>query len=661
MNMKPVNKILLALGVFALTFVSCEDTVEPQSPAPTVSENCQGVYFPVSDAYNNAAYEMEPTETREITLAMSRTRTGEAVEVPLTVVVNDSDVFVVPETVYFGATDTLSTFTVTFPNAEEGITYNLELTVSGDDYVNPYMSDLYVATSVTLIKWESVAAPAVMLDGMIATLFGVEQYPFYVYYEIAELGSGITKYRFLNPFARVPTSVDADGIYDAYPYTETGDLVDATSDYNMIVSVENNAATMEPFDFGTDWGYGMMSGGTIYGYYSTSLSSYPLGVVDGDVITFGASSLYFSMADYSSGGAYVASTPTIIYLTKDAYLAANLVIEDYNAVEYNLISGAISEFSSAMRGTSWDQTFAKAIDLDEDNEDSEYKNLYYLADLYATGYGLAFYYDAELNRLTIPSDQETGLSVFGQAVYMSASTSVASGMTTAANGVETYTFGIAFHYADGTILGDFQEEFYYSEASISFGIDNFCGNFTMTGSSFFGDPDANMSVTIAKHGANNDSLVITGVTYAAEIYASFDSQESIMSIAPQVLADYYGYDMTLYTVDNDGYTSTTLTLDFGVSISGNLRVDTFSNAAGYVLYSATAGGYVDGYYDIVFTPVSTRQAVAKSATKSATSVRAHQQIVMKEKTSGNKLSVQKNRNIYKERKQHIRQSATIVF
>lgn len=668
MNMKPVNKILLALGVFALTFTSCEEVVEQQGPAPAVPENCLGIYFPVSDEYNNSAYEMEPTATREITLAMSRTKVGEAVAVPLTVEVNDSSVFVVPDSVHFAATDTVATFTVTFPEAQDGITYNLRLTVSGADYVNPYMTNLYVSTSVTLVKWNLVTEKAILVDGIICSQYNVPAAAFYVTYEKAEQ-SNMTKYRFLNPYTTLPTYKDpnaaaedleavpdADGIYDGYPYNAP-EKVDSTQDYHMIVTVQNGVASMDVFRLGVDWGYGIMVSGCIYGNLSTDLASYPLGTMEGDIITFGPKSLLFSEPNYNDGAVYIVPTTTSIYLTKDAYLEATRTIEDYNDLDYTEIAGAVSEFHSDMAGASWNQWFGKAVDIDANNPDSDYKNLYYLADLYTTGFGLAFYLDEASGRITIPAAQNTGMAVFGDTVYMSISSSFQSVKTVAANGVETYTLGLSYHYKDGTLLGEFEEVFYYSKDAVSFSIDDFCGNFIMTGNTLFqGGTDAEMEVKIDKCGT--DSLVITGIDFAEKIYATFDAEYFIMSIAPQALADYElngsVYDMNLLTVDKTGNPSETAILEFGIGVSGNLFVDDLSNAVGYVIYSDKVGGYADGYYNIVFTPVSTKKAVAKSAKP----VRAHKQIVMEEETRGNKLSVQ-DRNIYKERKQHVLQPTSM--
>ena len=343
-------------------------------------DDCWGILFPTGNGYNESSYAMESDAAREITLAMSRTKAGEAIAVPITVKVNDNNVFVVPEYVYFAADETLTTFKVAFPEAEVGVTYNLELAVEGDEYVNPYLlQEPVLNTSVLLIKWESETHVGVMIDGMIANFFPVSQYPFYVQYEKAELNNGAIMYRFLNPYTTLPeykdpnaaepeAIADADGIFGGYPHNYPGD-VDKSKDYNMLVIVEGDEATMEPFELGMDWGYGMLSGGSIYGCFSMDIATYPLGVVDGDIITFGANSLFSSMADFQDGGAYPVSPTTTIYLTKEAYMEANKVI-DYNEVDYEPISGAISEFSSEMQEQSWQQPFAKAIDIDAENENS---------------------------------------------------------------------------------------------------------------------------------------------------------------------------------------------------------------------------------------------------------------------------------------------------
>ena len=81
-------------------------------------------------------------------------------------------------------------------------------------------------------------------------------------------------------------------------------------------------ASLKPVQYGMDWGYGMFSGGSVYGNLSTNINSYPLGVYNEKAgsITFPANSLYVSMADYQDGGAYPCTNPSYLYLSAEAYL-----------------------------------------------------------------------------------------------------------------------------------------------------------------------------------------------------------------------------------------------------------------------------------------------------------------------------------------------------
>lgn len=83
-------------------------------------------------------------------------------------------------------------------------------------------------------------------------------------------------------------------------------------------------ASLKPVQYGMDWGYGMFSGGSVYGNLSTNINSYPLGVYNEKAgsITFPANSLYVSMADYQDGGAYPCANPSYLYLSAEAYLSS---------------------------------------------------------------------------------------------------------------------------------------------------------------------------------------------------------------------------------------------------------------------------------------------------------------------------------------------------
>lgn len=630
--MKLINKIFI-LGLFSLLFIGCEDT-NPIQPgeSPQIEEGCMGVYFPTT---NTKVFELEPTEATviEITIARTLIDSLEAQEVTLVVVENTDDVFEIPETITFAPEAESVTFEVNFPNAEEGKAYKLSLAVEGEKVVNKYSSLLpNVSTSVTRISWTTLEDPVIYVDGTIITFFGVELLPMYAWGERAET-SDVIKYRFKNVY-KYTAEKDEDGIYGGYPYN-VSKYPFADGEYTTIIEInkKTEAATMEPHDIGLDWGYGMMSIGTILGNLSTNATAYPLGVISGDKITFPPSSLY--IAD-DEGASVANKAPTLIYLTKEAYIADNLKIDDFNDVEYEYIEGAVTEFYSAAFDEGWNQTIAVAIDLDEENEESDYKDLYYLEDLYAEDYGLAFYnFDGKIK---IPAEQKIGLKIFGQEVYVSQSDSISSSFSVTAGGVDAYVFGLKFHYKDGTVLGHFVEEFFYSENAITVEKADFHGSFVLTGESpFEGEEPLEETVKISA-GEGVNTFVITGVPLAEEILAKYNETTSVMTIAPQELADYGPYDISLFTLTAAGQPSGTATISFKQNIKGNLVLASDTKAIGYLLNSDEAGGFVDGAYDLVFTRVKEASKVAplqKAAAKATLKTKTQVKIQKVEKSTKN--------------------------
>lgn len=137
--MKLFNKFLFVLAGIMFIFAACEEPIADREPSPLTPETNQGVYFPSS---NKAVYEMEPTAPTQFDVVVARTDSTNALDLPIVVDLNDEDVFVVPETVSFAAGEKEATFTVSFPTAGEGTTYNLKLSVRGDEFDNPYSSTI---------------------------------------------------------------------------------------------------------------------------------------------------------------------------------------------------------------------------------------------------------------------------------------------------------------------------------------------------------------------------------------------------------------------------------------------------------------------------------------------------------------------------------------
>ena len=554
MKTKHIILPIILGGMLAIT--SCDDDINREL-SPEVLKGCQGAFFPSTNTSN---IELEPSEPTEITLTISRTAT-DAATIPIIADINEYSIFNVPESVSFASGETSKDIKVTFPNAREGTTYILKLKVEGDEFVNSYASTVsWVQTSVTRIQWVDVKEPGVMQEGIVGTFFGVGLPPFYVQMQKASLGNS-TSYRLVNPF-RAPSKYDADGdpipdddgIYDGYPYNVPDDMVDG--EYLMVITISDAGnVTVDPFEMGFDWGYGMLSSGSIYGFVSTDIDSYPLGTINGDIISFPESSLYCSMAGYQGGGRFPAKATTL-YLTKEAYLEANSSITDYNDVECKKVDGAISAFASAAFDQEWDQELWAAIDQKEDDEDSPYKNLFYLPDLYSEGLGLAFYENE--GKITIIKNQPTGIKFLDNDIYVSPSESLTSGIeVNKSTGLKTYSFGLNFHLEDGTSLGDFTETLFYGKNEIKRSIDDFCGVFDLSATSGIYGSSIEYTVTITKE-KDGKTLKINGLldpeeaakyNYSVDdVFATFSSTDNSVTLEPQELDEKFVYGGAEYPV-----------------------------------------------------------------------------------------------------------------
>src|SRR5690554_6196809 len=158
-----INKLIKTFSLLlVVAFAACSDFEDTVAPSPQRPAGNQGVYFPTS---NPSLFELEPTAATQVTLKVARELSSGAVQVPITVETNDDNVFNVPQSVSFADGETEVSFTVTFPDAAEGVAYNLKLSVVGDDLVNPYASALSnMSTTVSRIKWSPVGRPLVYLD-----------------------------------------------------------------------------------------------------------------------------------------------------------------------------------------------------------------------------------------------------------------------------------------------------------------------------------------------------------------------------------------------------------------------------------------------------------------------------------------------------------------
>ena len=181
--MKKYIKIAI-FGVLSWALGACSDSVE-RDPSPTVSPDCVGAYFSETNTYN---YELDPAIT-SITLTVGRDKSDAAVTVPVKVLSNSDNIFVIPESVSFAAGESETTLEVTFPNAEMGTEYSFEITFDSE-YINPYKGASLSRTVMQRIKWENIGM-GVYIDGTVSTFFGVSPMAVGLEIEKADLGSSI--------------------------------------------------------------------------------------------------------------------------------------------------------------------------------------------------------------------------------------------------------------------------------------------------------------------------------------------------------------------------------------------------------------------------------------------------------------------------------------
>lgn len=588
-----IDRLIKAFSLLLVVmFSACSDFEDTEILSPAKPAGNQGVFYPTS---NVSAFELEPTDATQISVKVSRAVSAGAASIPVIVLTNDEGVFNVPATANFADGEKETSIVVTFPNAAEGITYKLKLGLEGDISVDPYGAGaITVSTQVTRIKWTPVANPFIYRDGTFdGAGWGDNSRPMYVYAEKAQLGASV-RYRMKNVYAPATSSTpDADGVYNGFFSFTPG--FDSSKDWYTVIEIHSATGTsgnvsMFKHEIGSERGeYGRISIGSKEGSF---------GKLASNKITFAAGSLLF----YDNDGGYDAKLTTI-YLTKEAYIKDNMRIVDFNDVEYEVVDGEVGKFESLSYVESWDQTLSKAIDIDSTNVASEYKNLYYLADLYAEGYGLAFYYDPLTGKVTIPENQMIGRKVFGQDLHVSPSDDIKSSVVSTFKDVSIYTFGLMFHFKDGTIVGNFAETFFFKEDELIYTKEDFLGEFSLTGGS------TAVPVEIAEESANN--FVITGINRADKVKAVFSSEDVTLSISPQSLADVtlgdITYNATWHTLTSTGASSTAI-LDFVFDLRGRLIVSDTSAGTGFRITGVNVdndqqGGTLNSNTKPVFVPV----------------------------------------------------------
>lgn len=166
--MKTIKKLGLVL-CSALVFVACDTVSDDYKPG---SWDAAGGFADVSFVGKTSVTdELDPTDPTTATITLKRKNTkGELVVTP-EVTINDDSVFTVTD-FHFADGDSLATATISFPNAEIGTPYSLQLTVTDKKLVSSYSQAVLFNYSVTRVKWVSLGK-GTYIDNVLSTFWNI--------------------------------------------------------------------------------------------------------------------------------------------------------------------------------------------------------------------------------------------------------------------------------------------------------------------------------------------------------------------------------------------------------------------------------------------------------------------------------------------------------
>jgi len=142
--LKGLTLLLAGLGLF----VACKDDDGIAVPQWDAAENYANIYFKGT----SESHEFAPTDECKVTLKVFRRDTIGALTVNLEPTINTDSVFTVAPAV-FEDRDSVAYFDVTFPNAEIGKTYTLQLTSTDPQLVSSWSKGIVYNLDVIRVKW----------------------------------------------------------------------------------------------------------------------------------------------------------------------------------------------------------------------------------------------------------------------------------------------------------------------------------------------------------------------------------------------------------------------------------------------------------------------------------------------------------------------------
>lgn len=487
--MKKLNNFILGLmSVCAFTLGACTDDAPSDDFGQSPQVEGAGVYFPNSmSAYRTVGSATDPeeetTKSGIVTLPVERTNVGEAVTVEVKAVMSAeaAEVLDVPASVSFEADKKETELVITVTDAQRGTPYKVEITFAdGTEYANS--TKAITVEFPALEIWEIVSENAVYIDQLF-NMFGASDIVL----------DGLTveklqdknKYRFKSPYDNTYFE-DVFGISGLMP-----------ADFEAPYIVLDGEKYLPKKDDGTEYqegeaapelckyyiaptalGWKMVNGvgpeaaasWNTFGSFAYNLSDnsgpltedkYPLGSFNKKKEMFELGVIYHnieSVGFYDCSGFQLWLDPTKMEIVYDRDYAP---WENDEAATGTFESGFLKE------------KFIVAVDKGTSGEEED--PIYRLNSLYAEGVNIAFFHNKETNKLRVPKQQNTGLTSYGNPIYMDVKKAAYDADT------KLYTFEAEFYLVDSEtgkksyVLSTATEKFYEGKVTK---IEDYLGKWT---------------------------------------------------------------------------------------------------------------------------------------------------------------------------------------
>lgn len=596
--MKKLNTYLLALmGVFALTWSACTDSYD-YDPAPGI--NGEGVYFPSSV---KTSIILDGTEG-SFTLDVQRTKSEGVAEATVTAEYEGgATVFSVPAKVNFADGKAETTLTVNYSNLVRGTDYKLVLAFSdGTPYGNSALTFSVLYPAEVVEEWIVVSKEAVLIDNMFSA-FGVKD--LMISNIIVEKEKNTNKYRFSSPYNTQYFTAIGGGI--AFP---------ADYKYPYIIFDGETYKDKAPGQYyipKTYLGFKMVNGvgpslddswntfGSVAGNLSTSAGPIPPGTADYPMVTYDSNTKMFNFGKvYHNIGEYGFSMPDGMLLYLDPTLMSPDFDRDYT---WNDVEDAAGYFTSEIAGESWIQAVQQA---------EEDPTFYRFTSLYAQNVHIYFNYDANKGTLTLPKMQPTGLTTYGNKIYVDAVPGKC-----VVDEDNKFTFVLSFYIADKE--GNKTAELMQSIETFLWGkgpldklekgkkIEDYVGMWVVPLTD--GEDRLNLSVTVTK--ADETTLYVQGLSgvngYDDAMELGYDEETGYLSFQFQQVASIqgnYGFVAPYNSIEGNVDTSGSETLVGGITKEGILTfISNPSNSGTYdaMVYIISPDGkqlgFMTGYWN----------------------------------------------------------------